>query len=154
MEVKNMAKTSLGEFIVKEMNGKNERVNISIFYNHVAREKIDEIESKLTDFIKDIGKYEMLVKGFSSLIDIGLPLKKQTSDITNLDFDFKKTGDFKHEERRFKTQFYLYLYAKTDEITNRGKELLPNKIDIMIENIDKYQSMREMLKLIKSEILD
>jgi len=157
--VEKMAKTNLGEFIVEEMIGKfreKDRVQISFLYNGVAGEQRDEIKSRLIDFIKDIGKYEMFVKGFSSLIDMGLPLEKRTSDITNLDFDFELTKEF--EDRDIltidKTKFYLYLYAKTDKITKQGKKLSPDNINIMIENIERYQSIKEMLKLAKMEILD
>lgn len=154
-----MAKTNLGEFIVEEAIGKfreKDRVRISVLYNGVDGEQRGEIKSRLIDFIKDIGKYEMFVKGFSSLIDMGLPLEKRTSNITNLDFDFERTKEFEDKDivTMDKTEFYLYLYAKTDKITKQGKELSPDNINIMIENIERYRSIKEMLKLAKMEILD
>ena len=153
-----MAKTKLGEFVVKPHGNdkKLDEVFIIIKRNIIDNKEISKFKDRIDKFIGDLGKFETLVNGALPFLNIaiaGLMPKKQTYPLTHLDFE--EHGDFNWQRNpsKHETIFSLTLEAKEDKITKQKKELSPRQIDLMICNIEKYHSMKETLKLFKGEFL-
>ena len=153
-----MAKTKLGEFVVKPHGNdkKLDEVFIIIKRNIIDNKEISKFKDRIDNFIGDLGKFETLVNGALPFLNIaiaGLISKKQTYPLTHLDFEEHDGFNWHRKSSKHETIFSLTLEAKEDKITKQKKDLSPGQIDLMIRNIEKYHSMKETLKLFKGELL-
>jgi len=153
-----MAKTKLGEFVVKT-HGNDKKLDealIIIKRNIIDDTEINKFKDSIDKFIGDLGKFETLVNGALPFLNIaiaGLISKKQTYPLTHLDFEEHDDFNWQRKSDEHETIFSLTLEAKEDKITKQKKDLSPGQIDLMIRNIEKYHSMKETLKLFKGELL-
>jgi hypothetical protein len=129
-------KTKIGEFIVEQADAKNrpnDRISIGIhYYTSLPKEKYDF-------YIKDIGKFEYFIKGYSIFIDsIGISHQEKVYDLTIEDFE--AIGDFKETTKGF---YHMFIVARTEN-EEKGKELNIEQISKMIENIDSYHHLKDI----------
>ena len=139
-----MIKLKYGEFEVlkfRQVNRKNDRVKIEINNTN------EKFKGDIENFIKDLGKFETYMNGIYFLLNPALKTLKPQYDLIHKDIDIKEVTWIKGG------RFIIFVEAKTDDITNYGKELDAEYVEGMIGNIEKYYSLKNTLKLFKEEIL-
>lgn len=101
----------------------------------------------INNSIKEFGKFETLLNGSSVFIkSIGLSLQKTKYALTRTDFE--DTGEFKFNRHinGESDAYYLHFNSKSNIEVNE------EQIKKMINNIQKYQAIKDTLNFLKEEL--
>ncbi len=141
-----MIETRYGKFTVEKAEDilrENDRVRILI------TETNEDLKDNINNFIKDLGKFETYMNGFFYLLH-PIPTSSYTHPYDLTHSDIAKIEYI--QEGKGVEGYVSHVVAKTEKNTKFGKELKPVVIEKMIENIERYNSFRNTLKLFKNEI--
>jgi hypothetical protein len=131
-------KTSFGEFTVIQHNTNKHRVVVACSDEDVIKEDLDQ-------HFKHLGKFETIALGISTLVN-SINLAK-ISKIPITHNDLKEIDGFKRDDNK---QYYIYIYSKEEANGFKRKELTVKDIKEMVENIEKFYSIRNLFNVINT----
>ena len=143
----------MGEKMVKEVEtifGKfkieaNERLRRAKLTYEGSRDDLsrDDLEA-IKSFLKDLGKFETISKGINALTNsIGL------TEIKSYDLfhdDFEEIIEYQYNMERNAHDFFVYI--RNEKTKDKRKIMDENVFKIMIENIEKYKSLKDSFEIL------
>lgn len=148
-----MAITRFGEFKVEKIIDPHTKERIPYKANIFIKGNDSINIEEINNFIKDLGKYETIVNGASPLINI-VGLSSENKIYKLVYEDFQEITEFGKDNGAFPMErYYLTITTKKEITTNKKKPFELSEIDEMIENIEKYHSLKNAIRLFKDEII-